>query len=81
MHADSVYTCRQLVMAGLGWSIMPSLRLSNHTQDFYIQEIYDQNQQPYRRLTRLIYSHAAKEIDAVSVFIDFICRRLGVQRQ
>jgi DNA-binding transcriptional LysR family regulator len=81
MHADSVYTCRQLVMAGLGWSIMPSLRLANHTQDFYIQEIYDQNQQPYRRLTRLIYSHAAKEIDAVSVFIDFICQRLGVQRQ
>ena len=81
MHADSVYTCRQLVMAGLGWSIMPSLRLVHHTQDVHAQIIYDQNQQPYRRLTRLIYSHPAREIDAVNEFIKFLCNRLGVEPQ
>lgn len=79
MHADSVYTCRQLVMAGLGWSIMPLLRIGNHTEELNIQTIYDQNQQPYRRPTRLIYAQDALEIDAVNEFIKFICKHFSVQ--
>jgi DNA-binding transcriptional LysR family regulator len=81
MHADSVYTCRQLVMVGLGWSVMPTLRLAHHTQEVYSQIIYDENQQPYCRHTRLIYSHVAREIDAVNEFVKFICNRLGVEPQ
>lgn len=72
MHADSVYTCRQLVLAGLGWSIMPALRLPDHTTDLSIIEITDRDNRPYLRPTRLIYRDSARELDTASTFIDFI---------
>ena len=72
MHVDSAYTCRQLVMAGLGWAIMPALRLPENIENLFIQEIKNKNDQLYDRPTRLIYRNAAREIDAVDVFINFI---------
>lgn len=78
MHADSVYTCRQLVIAGLGWSIMPMLRLAHHTDELNIQPIYAQHQQPYRRSTRLICARDAMEIDAVNEFVKFISNHFDV---
>lgn len=78
MHADSVYTCRQLVLAGLGWAIMPALRLSDCTTDLSIIEITDREGKPYLRPTRLIYRSSARELDTASTFIDFICEKYNV---
>lgn len=75
MHADSVYTCRQLVMAGLGWAIMPALRLPDPAEGLFIKEIKNKQNEGYTRPTRLIYRNAAKEIDAVRCFITFICNK------
>lgn len=72
MHADSVYTCRQLVLAGLGWSIMPALRLPDHTDNLSVIEIADRENEPYLRPTRMIYRDSARELDAVNTFIEFI---------
>lgn len=80
MRADSVYTCRQLVLAGLGWAIMPASRLYNHTNDLFITEIRDKQNQLYKRSTRLIYRQEAQEFDAVSAFIDFIAEKFELNK-
>ncbi len=72
MHVDGVLTCRQLVLAGLGWAIVPASRLPDSTSGLYITEIRNKENQLYKRPTRLIYTHTAKEIDTVRVFIDFM---------
>jgi len=81
MHADSVYTCRQLVMAGLGWSIMPALRLSNLTTDLFVKEIRNPQNQLYKRPTRLIYNDMSKKNDVTNVFINFICAKFSITTQ
>ncbi len=75
MKVDSVYTCRQLVLAGLGWAIMPTLRLPEHSDGLFVTELRDSKNELYLRPTRLIYRNAAKELDAVNAFIDFICEK------
>lgn len=81
MKVDSVYTCRQLVLAGLGWSIMPTLRLPEHVDNLFITEIRDKTDALYLRPTRLLYRSAAREIDAANAFIDFICDKFQLQNK
>jgi DNA-binding transcriptional LysR family regulator len=78
MNVDSVYTCRQLAIAGLGWAIIPALRVPEHVEDLFIEKIRNKKNETYKRPTRLIYRNTARELDEVSVFIDFICDKFGV---
>jgi DNA-binding transcriptional LysR family regulator len=81
MLADSVYTCRQLVLAGLGWAILPSLRLPEQRDQLFVKELTNKQNEPYKRQTRLIFRHIAQEIDAVNIFIQFICAKFSVQQK
>lgn len=78
MHADSVYTCRQLVLAGLGWAIIPALRLPDQITNLFVIELKNRRNQPYTRPTRLIFKHTAKEYDATNAFIHFICEKFQI---
>ncbi len=80
MLADSVYTCRQLVLAGLGWAIMPALRLPDDKGHLFITELFNKKGEPYQRPTRLIYRPIAREIDEVDAFIRFICEKFSVPK-
>ena len=81
MLADSVYTCRQLVLAGLGWAILPSLRLPEQRDQLFVKELKNKKNEPYKRPTRLIFRHIAQEIDAARIFIEFICEKYSVRQK
>lgn len=78
MQADSVYTCRQLVLAGLGWAILPALRLPEQRDQLFITELLNRQGELYQRSTRLIYRHISREIDEVNAFIQFICEKFSI---
>jgi len=72
MHADSVFTCVQLVLAGLGWAIVPESRLPKNKKNLCVLPIKDKNNKFCMRATRLIYNASEKNIDSSRVFINFI---------
>lgn len=71
MQLDSMDTCRQFVMNGLGWSILPYLGLQ-HADKLNIEKLYLKNGSSLSRQTELLYHHEAMNLSAVKAFIYFI---------
>lgn len=71
IEVDTMDTCRQMVVKGLGWAILPAIGLNKHDH-LFTQELYWKDGQPLRRKTRLIYHYSALELSAVRSFIDYI---------
>lgn len=71
MEIDRSDTCRELVMKGLGYSIMPSLVLED-AQELYKVDIRDKNGAPITRSTWLFYHDDFLELKLVRAFVDFV---------
>jgi len=71
MELDSMETCRQMVIQGLGWAILPSIGMSHH-DNLYIQPLYWKNGQPLTRPTWLLYSTESIKLSAVRTFVEYM---------
>jgi DNA-binding transcriptional LysR family regulator len=71
MEVDNMDTCRQMVINGLGWSILPAIGLPRHNT-LFTQELYWKNGTPLERHTWLLYHTASLELSAVQAFVDYI---------
>lgn len=71
MEVDSMATCRQMVLNGLGWAILPGIGLPLHNK-LFTQELYWKNGTPLERRTWLLYHSASLELSSVKAFVDYI---------
>ncbi|SDF29691.1 LysR family transcriptional regulator [Sporomusa acidovorans] len=71
MEVDNMDTCRQMVLKGLGWAILPEIGLQKH-DNLYTRALYWKNGKPLRRKTRLLYQHSSLELSVVKAFVDYI---------
>lgn len=75
MEVDSMDTCRQMVLRGLGWAILPAIGLRQH-DTLYTRELHWRSGKPLVRRTWLMYQTASMDLLAVQAFIEYIkqCR-------
>lgn len=78
ISTSSVDTSIELVRAGLGWSILPSIALDNF--DGYIQELKWLNGLPFTRATWLCYKKNSLNSRAVASFVQYVEETLGTTR-
>ncbi len=71
MEVDSMDTCRQMVVHGLGWAILPAMGLRQH-DDLYTRDLYWPSAKPLTRKTWMMYPTTALELSAVQAFIKYI---------
>ena len=70
MDVDSMDTCRQLVVNGLGWAILPKIGLGQH-HNLYTKELHWRNGDPITRRTWMMYPTAATELSTVRAFVEY----------
>lgn len=71
MEVDKLATCKEMVMNGLGYAIMPSLIMSNQT-NVYKLNLSDKEGKPLRRSSSMIYYQELLGINVVNAFAGFI---------
>jgi len=71
MEVDSMDTCRQMVLHGLGWAILPMIGLKQH-DSLYTQELYWRDGTPVLRRSWMLYRNSSLELSAVRAFIDYL---------
>ena len=71
MDVDSMDTCRQMVLHGLGWAVLPAMGLSEHS-GLHVKELYWRNGKPLRRSTWLMYYASSLELITVRTFVDYL---------
>ncbi|MCR8636951.1 LysR family transcriptional regulator [Paenibacillus radicis (ex Xue et al. 2023)] len=71
MEVDKVETCREMVIRGLGYAIMPSLVLEGIPNINKIN-ISDKNGNPILRRTWMYYHEEALELNLVKAFVQFM---------
>ncbi|WP_110928453.1 LysR family transcriptional regulator [Bacillus massiliglaciei] len=74
MEVDRIDTCREMVINGLGFAILPGICIKgfNHLHKIEISSIYNND---VSRKTWLIYRENALELSTVKAFVDFIQKR------
>lgn len=71
MEVDSMDTCRQMVLNGLGWGIMPAIGLKGY-DSLYKKELYWKNGEPLTRRTWLMCRDSFLELPVVQAFVEYI---------
>ena len=71
MDVNTMDTARQLVLHGLGWSILPMIGLRK-SDSLFTRELFWPDGKPLIRSTRILYSRAALQLKAVVAFIDYL---------
>lgn len=71
MEVGKVGTCREMVLQGLGYAIVPALVLQDHCQ-LSRYTLSDKNGQPIVRKTWMIYKNDAVDLKIVAAFLDFV---------
>jgi len=77
MEVDSMDTCRQMVLHGLGWAILPFQGLKQH-DSLHTQELYWRDGSPVLRRTWLMYRNSSLELSAVHAFVDYLKEYYGI---
>ncbi|SIR50393.1 DNA-binding transcriptional regulator, LysR family [Peribacillus simplex] len=71
VEVDQVDTCKELVVNGLGYGILPNLILEG-VDDLHKIELVDQNGNPLLRRTWMYYNEDSLELNLVKVFVNFV---------
>lgn len=74
MEVDRIDTCREMVINGLGYAILPSICIKGF-EHLHTYEISSKNNNDFSRRTWLIFQENALELSVVKVFVDFIKER------
>lgn len=69
MELDSMETCRQMVAHGLGWAILPSIGISQHST-LYRQPLFWSDGQQLCRPTWLLCRQTALNLSVVKAFVN-----------
>jgi DNA-binding transcriptional LysR family regulator len=78
MEVDSMDTCREMVLHGLGWAILPEIALQG--LPLYTQKLFRQDGTPVLRRTWLFYRHEVLELSAVNAFVHYLENYYYVKR-
>lgn len=71
LEVDSMDTCRQMVLHGLGWAILPEIGLGEQS-GLFRRELFWRSGKPLVRRTWLAYSPAFLELSSVRAFVEFL---------
>ncbi|ETI69220.1 LysR family transcriptional regulator [Neobacillus vireti] len=71
MMVDKVDTCKEMIINGLGYAIVPRFIL-NDVQDLYLIDIKDKKGNPLLRKTWMYYHEDALEMKMVKLFVDLV---------
>ncbi|MEN6567779.1 MAG: LysR family transcriptional regulator [Veillonellales bacterium] len=71
MDVDNMNTCRQMVLHGLGWGIIPAIGLKGYDSIFR-KELHWKNGEPLSRKTWLMCRTSSMELSAVRSFVEYI---------
>ena len=77
MEVDSMDTCRQMVLHGLGWAILPFIGLKQH-DSLYTRELHWRDGTPVLRRTWMLYRNSSLELSAVHAFTDYLKEYYGI---
>lgn len=69
-EVDSLDTCKEMVLCGLGYAILTSNIISNH-KDLYRMNITDKNGNVITRNNWMFYHEESLELSIVKAFVDF----------
>lgn len=69
-EVDSLDTCKEMVLCGLGYAIMTSNIISDH-KDLYCMDIKDKNGNVITRNNWLLYHEESLELNIVKAFVNF----------
>ena len=71
-EVDSIDTCRQMVLHGLGWAILPAIGLKQHNNhnNLYITKLYLKDGTPLVRRTWLMYRSSYLQLPTICAFIE-----------
>ncbi|MGG3693616.1 LysR family transcriptional regulator [Heyndrickxia ginsengihumi] len=71
MEVDRIDTCKELILTGMGYAILPGISLKQNDHLHKI-ELTTKDQKPLTRNTWLIYRERSLELSVVKVFIEFL---------
>jgi len=71
MDVDKLSTCKEMVVNGLGYAIMPSMIVSN-TESLHKIIITDKENRPLLRQARMLYHEEVLEMNVVNAFVNFV---------
>ena len=71
LEVDSMDTCRQMVLHGLGWAILPEIGLGEQS-GLFRRELFWRSGKPLVRRTWLAYSPAFLELSSIRAFVEFL---------
>lgn len=78
MDVDSMDTCRQLVINGLGWAILPQIGLREHHK-LFTKELYWRNGNPLNRRTWMMYPATSLALYTVKAFVDYMSKYYNIK--
>lgn len=71
MEVDHMETCKEMVLSGLGYAIIPAIVLADHEELFQIQ-LKSKQGEPILRRSWMIYRKESLHISFIKAFVDFI---------
>ncbi|MBI0576771.1 LysR family transcriptional regulator [Neobacillus cucumis] len=71
MEVDRIDTCKEMVLMGLGYAILPSICLKED-EDVYKIKLTNKNNKLLTRSTWLLYRERSLSLSAVNAFVDFL---------
>lgn len=72
IHVDSSETCMKFIEAGIGFSFIAAIRVSEDST-LYKTIITDSHENPYMRQARLLYANNATDFDTYNTLINSLC--------
>lgn len=76
-EVDSIDTCRQMVLHGLGWAILPAIGLKQHN-NLYTKNLYLHDGTPLVRRTWLMYRNIYLQLPTIRAFIEHLKKHFHV---
>ncbi len=71
MEVDQVDTCKEMVVNGLGYAILPGMILKGN-EDIHKTFITDKENNPHTRKTWMLYHNESLEVNVINAFVTFI---------
>lgn len=72
MEVNTMDTARQLVLHGLGWTVLPTIGLPKDDDTLFVKPLYWRDGSPLLRQTWLFCTEGAQQLLTVRAFIDYL---------
>jgi len=71
MEVDKMETCKEMVIHGLGYGILPTLVLED-SENLYQFQLHTKRGEPILRRSWMVYTIQAMQIPLIKCFVDFV---------